>query len=257
MEPTNDKARHAAEPPWTRRPAVIAAFAAVVVLLAVVAVLVATGGRGNDKSAAKKHTSATEQSTSTVAESSTTVGSSSTTVVEATTTTTTTASTTTTAAPSTVPPTTTAPPAPPPPPGFSNENPADPKPVPVGAQGPVAKAPCSNTGPPTIAASSADGPSTDGKQWRTVGSASGNCGGRSDTFRTSGVDTRIVVRSDADQFLAYLEDVNDPASNAGYADVVCRSKCSDQAVLVNPAGAYRLRIEATDGPWVVEVQEYR
>lgn len=254
----NDNPRHAADPSWTRRPAAIAALAAVVVLLAVVAVLVATSGSDNNKDAGRSKTRLGSGGSTTTVRATSTTDSTTTTNAKATTTTTATSTTSTAPATTTTASSvTTVPPPPPPSPGFSNEDPGDPKPAPVGAQGPVTKGSCANTGPPTIAPAIADGPSVDGKQWRTVGSASGNCGGRSDTFRTSGVDTRIVVRSDADQFLAYLENVDDPGSNAGYADVVCRSTCSDQAVLVNPAGAYRLRVEATDGPWLVEVQEYR
>ena len=147
-------------------------------------------------------------------------------------------------------------PTPAPLPGFSDDDPDAPAP-PAGPQGPVQPTACTDTGPPVIASSLTDAPSSDGRRWRTVGSASGNCGGGSPSFSTSGVDTRIVVRSDADQFLAFIEEVADPDSNAGYADVVCRTRCSDETILVNGAGTYRLRIQATDGPWVVEVQEYR
>lgn len=142
-------------------------------------------------------------------------------------------------------------------PGFSDEDPTDAPAVPVGPQGPVSPAACAPTGPPTIASSLTDGPSSDGKAWRTVGHLEGNCGGSSGPFTTAGVDTRIVVRSDADQFLAFLDDTAAPDANGGYADVVCRSRCSDQGVLTIPAGSYVLRVQATDGPWVADVQEYR
>ena len=103
-------------------------------------------------------------------------------------------------------------------PGFSDEDPSAPPPnVPVGPQGPVKPAACRPTGPPKIASSLTDLPSSDGKKWVTVGSASGNCGGSSPSFRTTGIDTRIVVRSDADQILVFLDSVTDPGSNAGYA----------------------------------------
>lgn len=129
---------------------------------------------------------------------------------------------------------------------------------PAGSQGPVRREPCAATGPPTIASPQTDGPSGDGGSWVTVGSLDGNCGGSSpSSFRTRGVDTRVVFRSDAEQLVVYLVDVDDPDSGAGFADVECRTRCAGSQGLQSRAGTYRIRVDATDGPWTVSVQEYR
>lgn len=130
--------------------------------------------------------------------------------------------------------------------------------APGGQQGPVRRSPCAATGPPTITDRLQDGPSGDGGRWVGVGRLSGNCGGTSpSSFRTAAVDTRIVFRSDADQIIVFLVDVDDPDSSAGYADVECRQRCAGSQGLQSRAATYRIRVDATDGPWTVEVQEYR
>lgn len=116
---------------------------------------------------------------------------------------------------------------------------------------------CRATGPPTIIDTQVDGPSGDGGRWVTVGSLDGNCGASGGAFQTSGVDTRIVFRSDAEQMVVFLDDVDDPDASAGYADVECRQRCAGNLILVTQSGEYRIRVQATDGPWEVQVQEYR
>ncbi|WCO68279.1 hypothetical protein PO878_06005 [Iamia majanohamensis] len=117
--------------------------------------------------------------------------------------------------------------------------------------------PCASTGPPQIPLPVTDGPSGDGGRWVTVSSVAGNCGARGGSFQTAGVDTRLVFRSDAQQMIVFVDDLDDPDAAAGYADVECRSRCAGTRILVNRGGAFRLRVQATDGPWTVELQEYR
>lgn len=50
---------------------------------------------------------------------------------------------------------------------------------------------------------------------------------------------------------------NEPDASAGYADVECRQRCAGNLILVTQSGEYRIRVQATDGPWAVQVQEYR
>ncbi|HEV7720097.1 MAG TPA: hypothetical protein VGO60_02380 [Iamia sp.] len=143
--------------------------------------------------------------------------------------------------------------------GVVDESQAQSPPVtlPPGAQGPVTPRPCSPTGPPQRQPAEVDGPSGDGGSWVTVGALQGNCGAAGGSFGTSGVDTRLVFRSDAEQMIVFVDDVDEDDASAGYADLECRASCAGTRILVNRAGTYRLRVQATDGPWVVEIQEYR
>jgi hypothetical protein len=129
--------------------------------------------------------------------------------------------------------------------------------LPPGAQGPVRPEPCDATGPPANPLPFRDGPSGDGGSWVTVARIEGNCGGSSTAFGVRGVDTRLVFRSDAEQFLVFLDDLVDVDAAAGYADVECRSPCADEQILTIGEGRYRLRVAATDAPWEVLLQEYR
>jgi hypothetical protein len=85
----------------------------------------------------------------------------------------------------------------------------------------------------------------------------GNCGGSSAAFGVRGVDTRLLFRSDAEQFLVFLDDLVEIDAAAGYADVECRTPCADEQILTIGEGRYRLRVAATDAPWEVLLQEYR
>ena len=129
--------------------------------------------------------------------------------------------------------------------------------LPPGAQGPVRPGPCDATGPPAGPLPFRDGPSGDGRSWVTVARIEGNCGGSSAAFGVGGVDTRLLFRSDAEQFLVYLDDLVEVDAAAGYADVECRTPCADEQILTVGKGRYRLRVAATDAPWEVLLQEYR
>jgi hypothetical protein len=128
---------------------------------------------------------------------------------------------------------------------------------PPGVQGAVRAQPCTPTGPPTEPLPLRDGFAIGAGSWVTVARLEGNCGGTSPSFKASGKDARLLYRSDAEQLVAFIDDVDDPDRAAGYADVECRSRCADEQLLTISSGRYRLRVEATDGPWEVLVQEYR
>jgi len=142
-------------------------------------------------------------------------------------------------------------------PGPDIEPASPPVTLPPGAQGPVRPGPCAATGPPANPLPFRDGPSSGGRSWVTVARLDGNCGGSSAAFAVRGVDTRLLFRSDAEQFLVFLDDLVDVDAAAGYADVECRSPCADEQILTIGQGRYRLRVAATDAPWEVLLQEYR
>lgn len=127
---------------------------------------------------------------------------------------------------------------------------------PPGAQGPVREAACASTGPPKVRAAPEDGPNSGG-QWVTIASLAGNCGASSAALTTTGVDTRLVYRSDAADFQVFVVDQSDVASSSGFADVECHAPCADTQDLTDPAGRYRLKVVATDAPWQVSLQEFR
>jgi len=91
----------------------------------------------------------------------------------------------------------------------------------------------------------------------TIASLTGNCGGNSPTLTTTGVDTRLVYRSDATDFQVFLVDQSDAASSSGFADAQCQGPCADVQDLTDPAGQYQLKVVATDAPWEVFLQEFR
>jgi hypothetical protein len=98
----------------------------------------------------------------------------------------------------------------------------------------------------------------DGQRWVTVGRLTGVCDAASAPFRLSGIDTRLAWRSDADSFAVFVVDViRGREASAGFADGQCAGSCSEGLPVVLPAGEYRLEVQAGDGPWEVEVQEYR
>jgi hypothetical protein len=126
------------------------------------------------------------------------------------------------------------------------------------AQGPSRAQPCTPTGPPKVTLPVIEGPSGDGGRWVTVAQLSGNCGGQSAPFRLSGQrDTRVVYRSDAAQFLGFIDDIDEPDAAADYAAVDCGTPCADMQDLTDGAGSYRIRVSATDAPWELLVQEYQ
>jgi hypothetical protein len=120
----------------------------------------------------------------------------------------------------------------------------------------VSETPCASTGPPRIGAATTDGPS-DGGQWVTIANLAGNCGASSPTLTTTGVDTRLVYRSDATDFQVFLVDQADAASSSGFADAECHGSCADIQDLTDTAGQYRLKVVATDAPWEISLQEFR
>jgi hypothetical protein len=160
--------------------------------------------------------------------------------------TTTEATTTTTQAPSTTstPPPTTAPPV---------ETTEPPEPEPIEPRPPVQ---CTPTGGPSQPAPSDS--ERDGRRWVTVGDVAGNCDATSGAFTIRGIDTRLVVRSDADNIVVFVVDaVQGLDASAGFADAQCSGPCSESQTLTLPAGTYYLQVQAGDGPWNVSVQEYR
>ncbi len=98
----------------------------------------------------------------------------------------------------------------------------------------------------------------DGKRWVTVSRLAGSCDASSPGFRLLGIDTRLVWRSDADSFVAFVVDaVRGTDATAGFADAQCAGPCSDGQAIVPPPGDYNLRVQAGDAPWELEIQEYR
>ncbi|MDQ6697839.1 MAG: hypothetical protein M3Z46_10340 [Actinomycetota bacterium] len=91
----------------------------------------------------------------------------------------------------------------------------------------------------------------------TIASVSGNCGASTAPLTTTGVDTRLVYRSDATDFQVFLVDQSDAASSSGFADAECHTACADVQDVTDPAGRYRLKVVATDAPWEVSLQEFR
>jgi hypothetical protein len=74
----------------------------------------------------------------------------------------------------------------------------------------------------------------------------------------AGVDTRLVVRSDAPDLSVYVvDDVQGEDATAGFADASCPGPCAFEQTLVLPAADYHLRVAAGEGPWEVYVEEYR
>jgi len=87
-------------------------------------------------------------------------------------------------------------------------------------------------------------------------------GGRCDLsgprLHLSGTDTRIVWRSDATSFVVLLDDTSDSTPDGtGYPAVACDGPCAASQFLVERSGEYVVRVQATDAPWQVLVQEYR
>jgi len=116
---------------------------------------------------------------------------------------------------------------------------------------------CASTGTPQAAPlPSLD--ERDGRRWVTVGRLTGNCDASSGPFRLQGIDTRLVWRSDADSFVVFVVDaVQGREATAGFADGECAGSCSEGQPIVPRAGDYTLEVQAGDGPWEVEIQEYR
>lgn len=116
---------------------------------------------------------------------------------------------------------------------------------------------CEAQGAPTAAPlPSAD--ERDGRRWVTVGRLTGTCDASSGPFPLVGVDTRLAWRSDADSFAVFVVDVaQGREASAGFADGQCAGPCSESQPVVLVAGRYTLEVQAGDGPWEVEVQEYR
>jgi hypothetical protein len=98
----------------------------------------------------------------------------------------------------------------------------------------------------------------DGRRWVTVERLAGNCDAGSAAFTLLGIDTRLAWRSDADSFAVFVVDAaRGRDASAGFADGQCAGRCSESQAVVPAAGSYRLEVQAGDGPWEVEIQEYR
>jgi hypothetical protein len=92
----------------------------------------------------------------------------------------------------------------------------------------------------------------------TVGELHGSCDGTGPSFHVAGVDTRLVVRSDAPDVTVYVvDDVQGEDATAGFPDGSCTAPCAFEQALVLAAGDYHLRVAAGEGPWEVYVEEYR
>ena len=97
-----------------------------------------------------------------------------------------------------------------------------------------------------------------GRQWVAVGELHGVCDGTGPSFHVAGVDTRLVVRSDAPDITVYVvDDVQGEDATAGFPDGACTAPCAFEQPLVLPAGDYHLRVAAGEGAWEVDVEEYR
>ncbi len=97
-----------------------------------------------------------------------------------------------------------------------------------------------------------------GRRWVVVGELHGACDGTGSSFHVAGVDTRLVVRSDAPDLSVYVvDDVQGEDATAGFPDASCNGPCAFEQTLVLPAADYHLRVAAGDGPWEVSVEEYR
>ncbi len=116
---------------------------------------------------------------------------------------------------------------------------------------------CASNGEPTTG--SLPGNSTEGgRRWVTVSQLSGSCDLEGGRFALRGVDTRLVMRSDASNFNAFVVDAKTGIEGtAGFPHGQCLGPCSDFYFLTDPAGQYKLRVQADGGPWQVLVQEYR
>jgi hypothetical protein len=98
----------------------------------------------------------------------------------------------------------------------------------------------------------------DGRRWVTVERLAGNCDAGSAAFTLLGIDTRLAWRSDADSFAVFVVDgTRGREATAGFADGQCAGRCSESQAIVPVAGRYTLEVQAGDGPWEVEIQEYR
>lgn len=116
---------------------------------------------------------------------------------------------------------------------------------------------CRSTGPPR-ATTTASADERDGKRWVTVGHLAGNCDATSAPFRLRGIDTRLVVRSDASELAVFLVDTKQGLdATAGFADAECSQPCSEIDTLTIGAAEYQIRVQAADAPWDIAVEEYR
>jgi hypothetical protein len=92
----------------------------------------------------------------------------------------------------------------------------------------------------------------------TVGELAGVCDGEGPVFHVRGIDTRLVVRSDASSIAVLVVDAEQGEdATAGFADAECGGPCALEDPLVLGEGDYFLRVRAGDGPWEVFVEEYR
>jgi hypothetical protein len=97
-----------------------------------------------------------------------------------------------------------------------------------------------------------------GRRWVTVGELHGACDGTGVSFHVGGIDTRLVVRSDApDVSVFVVDDREGEDATAGFPDASCSRPCAFEQAVVLRAADYHLRVAAGEGPWEVYVEEYR
>lgn len=132
--------------------------------------------------------------------------------------------------------------------------PKEPEPNEVTVRTPVR---CSAGGEPTTGTLPGDSANAN-KRWVTVSEISGSCDLQGSRFSLSGTDTRLVFRSDASTFNAFVVDAKTGIEGtAGYPHAQCAGPCSDTQFLTDPAGTYNLRVQADGGPWQLLIEEYR
>jgi hypothetical protein len=91
-----------------------------------------------------------------------------------------------------------------------------------------------------------------------VGELKGTGNASSRVFRLAGIDTRLVYRSEAPSFAAFLVDeVQGREATAGFADLECEQPCAGEMLLVNQPGSYHLEVRTPGGPYEVAIEEYR
>ncbi len=116
---------------------------------------------------------------------------------------------------------------------------------------------CPSGGLPTTGSLPGDS-ANGGKKWVTVSQLSGSCDLEGSRFSLKGMDTRLVFRSDASNFNAFVIDSKTGIQGtAGFPHAQCTGPCSDSDFLTEPAGQYTLRVQADGGPWQLLIQEYR
>lgn len=96
------------------------------------------------------------------------------------------------------------------------------------------------------------------KNWVEVITLSGTSEKRSDNFRLTGGQARLVYKSSAGVFGVYVLKSNDSLEKSGgFTEVSCSAACEDQTRLVKTAGEYYLDVKVSRGSWSVTIEELR